>query len=138
MKVTVEDISNFPEFADLKLIAGRGGLNKAVEKCGILDYEFVEGVREKWYNTNFRDENMIVMTSFLYAKDNEYLIMDAVKNLTSRKCSGLIIKNIFHLPIHENVIRYADTMNFPILVIEGSNIHFEGSHRADLRADTTL
>ena len=63
MKVTVEDISNFPEFADLKLIAGRGGLNKAVEKCGILDYEFVEGVREKWYNTNFRDENMIVMTS---------------------------------------------------------------------------
>ena len=125
MKVTVEDISNFPEFADLKLIAGRGGLNKAVEKCGILDYEFVEGVREKWYNTNFRDENMIVMTSFLYAKDNEYLIMDAVKNLTSRKCSGLIIKNIFHLPIHENVIRYADTMNFPILVIEGSNIHFE-------------
>ena len=125
MKVTVEDISNFPEFADLKLIAGRGGLNKPVEKCGILDYEFVEGVREKWYNTNFRDENMIVMTSFLYAKDNEYLIMDAVKNLTSRKCSGLIIKNIFHLPIHENVIRYADTMNFPILVIEGSNIHFE-------------
>lgn len=125
MKVTVEDISNFPEFADLKLIAGRGGLNRAVEKCGILDYEFVEGVREKWYNTNFRDENMIVMTSFLYAKDNEYLIMDAVKNLASRKCSGLIIKNIFHLPIHENVIRYADTMNFPILVIEGSNIHFE-------------
>ena len=125
MKVTVEDISNFPEFADLKLIAGRGGLNKPVERCGILDYEFVEGVREKWYNTNFRDENMIVMTSFLYAKDNEYLIMDAVKNLASRKCSGLIIKNIFHLPIHENVIRYADTMNFPILVIEGSNIHFE-------------
>ena len=125
MKVTVEDISNFPEFSSLKLIAGRDGLNKVVEKCGILDYEFVDGVREKWYSTNFRDENMIVMTSFLYAKDNEYLIMDAVKNLASRKCSGLIIKNIFHLPIHENVIRYADTMNFPILIIESNNIHFE-------------
>lgn len=125
MKVTVEDISNFPEFSSLKLIAGQGGLNKVVEKCGILDYEFVDGVREKWYSTNFRDENMIVMTSFLYAKDNEYLIMDAVKNLASRKCSGLIIKNIFRLPIHENVIRYADTMNFPILIIENNNIHFE-------------
>ena len=125
MRLTVEDISNFPEFTDLKLIAGRGGLNNLVERCGILDYEFVDGVREKWYSTNFRDENMIVMTSFLYAKDNEYLIMDAVRNLVSRKCSGLIIKNIFHLPIHENVIRYADTMNFPLLVIEGSNIHFE-------------
>lgn len=125
MKVTVEDICNFPEFANLKLIAGRGGLNNAVERCGILDYEFVDGVREKWSNTNFRDDNMIVMTSFLYAKDNEYLILDAVKKLASRKCSGLIIKNIFHLPIHENVLRYADTMSFPILSIEGSDIHFE-------------
>lgn len=125
MKVTVEDICNFPEFSNLKLVAGKGGLNNTVDRCGILDYEFVDGVREKWSITNFRDENMIVVTSFLYAKDNEYLIMDAVKKLASRKCSGLIIKNIFHLPLHENVLRYADTMNFPILVIEGSNIHFE-------------
>lgn len=125
MKVTVEDICNFPEFTNLKLVAGRGGLNNAVDRCGILDYEFVDGVREKWSITNFRDENMIVLTSFLYAKDNEYLIMDAVKKLASRKCSGIIIKNIFHLPLHENVLRYADIMNFPILIIEGSDIHFE-------------
>lgn len=125
MKVTVEDICNFPEFTNLKLIAGKEGINNVVEKCGILDYEFVDGVREKWYSTNFRQNHMIVVTSFLYAKDNEYLIMDAVKNLASRKCSGLIIKNIFHLPIHENVIRYADTMKFPLILVEGSNIHYE-------------
>lgn len=125
MKVTVEDICNFPEFSNLKLVAGKGGLNNPVDRCGILDYEFVDGVREKWSNTNFRDENMIVMTSFLYAKDNEYRILDAVKKLASRKCSGLIIKNIFHLPLHENVLRYADTMNFPILTFESSDIHFE-------------
>ena len=125
MKLTVEDVCNFPEFSNLKIIAGRGGINNTVDKCGILDYEFVDGVREKWYSTNFRQDNMIVVTSFLYAKDNEYLILDAVKNLASRKCSGLIIKNIFHLPIHENVIRYADTMNFPLILAEGSDIHFE-------------
>lgn len=98
MKVTVEDISNFPEFADLKLIAGRGGLNKAVEKCGILDYEFVEGVREKWYNTNFRDENMIVMTSFLYAKDKRIPHNGRSEKSNFKKVQRLIIKNIFHLP----------------------------------------
>ena len=65
MKVTVEDICNFPEFANLRVIAGRGGLNNAVERCGVLDYEFVDGVKNKWYNTNFRVENMIVITSFL-------------------------------------------------------------------------
>lgn len=125
MKVTVEDICNFPEFTNLKVIAGRGGLNNPIERCGILDYEFVEGVKNKWASTNFRVENMIVVTSFLYAKDNDYLILDAVKKMASRKCRGLIIKNIFNLPIRENVIRYADTMNFPIILIEGSDIYYE-------------
>ena len=96
MKVTVEDICNFPEFTNLKVIAGRGGLNNPIERCGILDYEFVEGVKNKWASTNFRVENMIVVTSFLYAKDNDYLILDAVKKMASRKCRGLIIKNIFN------------------------------------------
>ena len=125
MRITVEDICNFPEFSNLRIIAGRGGLNNVVERCGILDYEFVDGVKDKWYNTNFREENMIVVTSFLYAKDNDYLILDAVKKLASRKCKGLIVKNIFNLSIRENVIRYADTMNFPIILVEGSNIHYE-------------
>ena len=125
MKVTVEDICNFPEFTNLKVIAGRGGLNNPIERCGILDYEFVEGVKNKWASTNFRVENMILVTSFLYAKDNDYLILDAVKKMASRKCRGLIIKNIFNLPIRENVIRYADTMNFPIILIEGSDIYYE-------------
>ena len=125
MRITVEDICNFPEFSNLRIIAGRGGLDNVVERCGILDYEFVDGVKDKWYNTNFREENMIVVTSFLYAKDNDYLILDAVKKLASRKCKGLIIKNIFNLPIRENVIRYADTMNFPIILVEGSDIHYE-------------
>ena len=125
MRITVEDICNFPEFSNLRIIAGRGGLDNVVERCGILDYEFVDGVKDKWYNTNFREENKIVVTSFLYAKDNDYLILDAVKKLASRKCKGLIIKNIFNLPIRENVIRYADTMNFPIILVEGSDIHYE-------------
>lgn len=125
MKLTVEDICNFPELKGLKIIAGKGGSNNIVERCGILDYEFVDSVKDKWYNTNFRVDNMIVVTSFLYAKDNEYLILDAIKKLASKKCQGLIIKNIFGLPIRENVIRYADTMNFPIILIESSEIHYE-------------
>lgn len=125
MRLTVEDICNFPELKGLKLIAGKGGSNNIVERCGILDYEFVDSVKDKWYSTNFRVDNMIVVTSFLYAKDNEYLILDAVKKLASKKCKGLIIKNIFGLPIRENVIRYADTMNFPIILIESSEIHYE-------------
>ncbi len=125
MKVTVEDICNFPELPGLKVIAGKGGLNNSVERCGILDYEFVDGIKNKWATTNLRVDDMIVVTSFLYAKDNDHLILDAVKKLASRKCRGLIIKNIFNLPIRENVIKYADAMNFPIIMMEGGHINYE-------------
>ena len=106
MKLTVEDVCNFPEFPDLRVIAGKGGLNNVIDRCGILDYEFVDGIKEKWYNTNFHEENMIVVTSFLYAKDNDYLIFDAIKSLAARKCSGIIIKNIFRLPISDTAVSY--------------------------------
>ena len=125
MKLTVEDVCNFPEFPDLRVIAGKGGLNNVIDRCGILDYEFVDGIKEKWYNTNFHEENMIVVTSFLYAKDNDYLIFDAIKSLAARKCSGIIIKNIFRLPISDTVLRYADTINFPIILMEGKDVYFE-------------
>lgn len=125
MKLTVEDVCNFPEFPDLRVIAGKGGLNNVIDRCGILDYEFVDGIKEKWYNTNFHEENMIVFTSFLYAKDNDYLIFDAIKSLAARKCSGIIIKNIFRLPISDTVLRYADTINFPIILMEGKDVYFE-------------
>lgn len=53
------------------------------------------------------------------------LIYDAVKNLVAKKGSGLIIKNIFKLPISDNVIRYANHMNFPIFVLNDSYPFFE-------------
>lgn len=51
--------------------------------------------------------------------------MDAVKNLIAKKCSGLIVKNIFQLNISSNVIKYANLNNFPIFVLKDQDILFE-------------
>lgn len=126
MKLTVRDISNFPELSKLTLIAGRGGLAKNVTHCGILDYEYDKDVSNKYYDYNYQvDGEFLTLSTFLYAKNNPNLIYDAVKKLVSKNGSGLIIKNIFKLPISENVIRYANHMNFPIFLLNDSHPFFE-------------
>lgn len=126
MKLTVRDISNFSELSQLTLIAGRGGLAKNVTHCGILDYEYDKDVSSKYYDYNYQvDGGFFTLTTFLYAKNNPNLIYDAVKKLVSKNGSGLIIKNIFKLPISENVIRYANHMNFPIFLLNDSHPFFE-------------
>ena len=95
MKLTVNDIKNFPILEKLELIAGKGGLNKPVVHCGILDYEYDKDVSSKYYDYNYQMDGFLTLTSFLYAKNDPNLIYDAVKKLVAKKGSGLIVKNIF-------------------------------------------
>lgn len=126
MKLTVQDIYNFPELDKLTLIAGHGGLKNQVTHCGILDYEYDKDVSSKYYDYNYQvDGGFLTLTTFLYAKNDPNLIYDAVKKLVAKNGSGLIIKNIFKLPISDNVIRYANHMNFPIFILNDSYPFFE-------------
>lgn len=108
----------------VKLIAGKGGLERVVTDAGILDYEMIPSLKNKYFHTNFQ-EGQFVLTSFLYAKDNPFLLSDAIKHLVNKGASGLAIKDVFHLSIHESVIRYADSRNFPVFLIESPKVYIE-------------
>lgn len=123
-KITVGYIQKLPEFSGMRLIAGEGGLGNAVSSCTILDYEYEKSVKSKYTYIHFQ-ENQFIITSFLYAKDNEFLVLDAVKRLVERGCSGLAIRNVFRLPIPGSVIRYADSKCFPIFILKDVSIYFE-------------
>ena len=108
----------------ITLIAGSGGLSHPVSIAGFLDYELVPELKSKFFNTNFIKDQLL-LTSFLYAKENPHQMLDAIKHIISKGCSGLVIRNVFHLPISDVVIRYANSKNFPIFLIESRNIFFE-------------
>lgn len=124
MGLTVDDIIGMPELQGMKMIAGSSGGKNIVTRCGLLDYEYDPEVKDKFLHHHFR-EGQFVLTSFLYAKKNEFLILDAVKRLHQRGCSGLVIRNIYKLNIRDNVCRYADANQFPLLIIAGNNLFFE-------------
>lgn len=126
MKLTVGNIYAFPMLNKLTLIAGEGGLGKEVVHCGILDYECDKSMSNKYYDYNYdMIGGFLTLTSFLYAKDDVNLIYDAVKKLVAKDGSGLIIKNVFKLPISDLVIKYANNMDFPIFILNDSHPFFE-------------
>lgn len=122
-RYTVSDFYGTFE-TSLKLIAGAGGMTRTITDAGILDYEIDPVMKDKYFHTNFQDGQFIV-TTFSVARDNPYLILDAVKYLIAKGASGLVIKNVFHLPIHESVVRYADSKNFPIFLAESQDVYVE-------------
>lgn len=123
MKVTVADIMNLHNFNGLKLIAGNNGLDRNITKCGILDYEYDTSVKIKHLYNNF-EEGQFVLTSLLFAKDNEFLVFDALKHLINKNVSGLVIKNVFQIPLSERLLSYADSKKFPIFLMK-DRLYFE-------------
>jgi len=109
---------------NVSLIAGSGGLSRIVKDVGILDYELDPSLKSKYFHTSlFRDQ--LVLTTFLCAKDDISMIGEGIKHLLKQDASALAIRNIFHLPIPESVLRYADSKNFPIILINSMEIYFE-------------
>lgn len=124
MPMPLKDLLCFDYFKSLQLIAGASGLSQNVERCGILDYEMDQSASEKYRHQNFHP-NQLALTSLLFAKNNPFLIRDAIKYLISRNVSGLIIKNVFHIPIHDSVLRYASSKGFPIFLMDDPQMYFE-------------
>ena len=123
MLYTVSDI--FRTYGkSLRLSAGADGLARPVTGVAILDYEFIPTVKNKYRRVNFR-ENEIVLTTFLYAQNDPYLITDAVKQLVEQGASGLVVKNALHVPIPAQAMRYADARDFPLLLVTSDDLFFD-------------
>ncbi|MDR3164689.1 MAG: PucR family transcriptional regulator [Synergistaceae bacterium] len=124
MYATIRDIINIDKLKSLKLIAGGKGLDNRVEKVGMLDYEFTKkgaphNVETQWMPFDF------VITTFLYAKENSELLIDAVKKLKSYGVSGIAVKNVFSLDIPAEVIRFANNNNFPFFIFTDNSLFFD-------------
>ena len=101
----------------MKMVCGKGGLSRRISSVGILDYEFLPEVRGKFKHYNFDPEQLVVST-LMYARDDQRLISDAIRDLINAGVSGLVIKDIFKVKIPDTMLRYAEARNFPIFIFD--------------------
>ena len=122
MALTVLDATKLNIFENFRLVAGHRGLDRIIQKVGILDWEYIEKTESGSIDSDFV-KGEFVLSSLLFAKENPEYIMDAVKYLEESEVSGLAIKNVYYQEIPHEVIRYADERSFPIFIF--SKTYFE-------------
>lgn len=68
MIYTVSDFLN--SYAEsVRLIAGKGGLSRAIGQVSILDYELMPGLKTRYQRVSF-EPDQLVLSTFLYARDD--------------------------------------------------------------------
>ena len=107
----------FSKFQGMTLIAGEDGLDKLVRRCTLLEYQFHPEMKSKYYYTSFGEGDM-VFTTFMYAVDNEHLIVDAIKRLYSLEVAAIVIKNVFHIRLPESFLRFANNFRIPVFLVD--------------------
>lgn len=117
MGLKVKNLFELEIFSKFKLVAGEKGLDKSIKGTEILDFEFVQGAGLDREQVFFGES--IVLSSLLFAKDNQSLITDAIKRLHKMNISCFAYKPIFIKKLPDEALAYADSNNFPVLEFGG-------------------
>ena len=111
----LRDIMKLSELSGFRLIAGEGGLNREVNACEIVDFEFADGIEfsreEMFYG------NSIGLTSLMFARYDPSMILGAVKQLDSMGVACLSYKPVFFKDLPQEVLDYSEANDFPIYEI---------------------
>lgn len=118
MSLTVYGAMKLNALRNFTLVAGHLGLDRRVTRTGILDYEFTGKVPDEIANQFAPGE--FILSSMLYAHQNEAALLDAVRKLIELKVSALAIKTIFFKELPESVRLLANDERFPIFLFDNS------------------
>lgn len=119
MMFTVFDLFMLDVMKSVEILTGQSGFQRQICNVGILDYEYI--------SCNIYNEfckNDLILSSFLFARDDIESMIQAVKALISMGVSCLGIKNIYYKEVPDELIRYAIENDFSIFIF-GSDIFFE-------------
>ncbi|MDR1773809.1 MAG: PucR family transcriptional regulator ligand-binding domain-containing protein [Clostridioides sp.] len=114
---TVRDILSNPRFKDFKVIAGKGGLDRAVNSVTVMDapdpYAWSTGKE-------------IVLCSGYIFRDNPKLLYDSIVQLNEFGMSAFFIKMKRFIKVLPNEVKnLADELNFPIIDVPIEFAHID-------------
>lgn len=108
----IYELLEIPLFQNFRLVAGEGGLNRAITNTTILEYEtYIDGFHV------FKAGDFI-LTSLFFAKDNPELIRKSFEELLAREVAGIAVKTSFYEELPQDVLDYANGKNLPVFLFD--------------------
>ena len=117
MSVTVADLLKLPSLYHAEVLAGKGGLGKAVSTVSVLETVNPELIDSRVNKTDRIGGGEIVITSFINALEDEDLQFRNVRQLAESGEIGLIIYyiGVFLKNVPKKILDYADENDFVII-----------------------
>lgn len=122
MALKVKDLLELDSFRGIELVSGKEGLDNIVCSAGIADYEFVPDI--DYRNENAFEKDSFVISSLLFAKNDETRILEAVKKLYEFGTAAFAFKRIIFDSIPQEVIEFSEEKKYPIFSF-GEELYFE-------------
>lgn len=118
MSIALREIVQLPPLNQMKLLAGEKGLDKHVDKVGILDFEIIEGVKGHFGKGDF------VLTTFTPVRDDQIAIQKTIQDLIACNVSCVAIKDVYVKSLTKETCEIADEAGLPIFIFK-ETIFFE-------------
>ncbi|MGM9534304.1 MAG: PucR family transcriptional regulator [Intestinibacter sp.] len=115
MKITVNDCLKLPILSKATVVAGKGGLNRVVSGISVLETSNI--IFDEYSYKSLGGE--LVVSGFITCYDDINGLLRCVESFSKSADAGLIIfyLGIYLKEIPEQVIRLADELDFPIIVM---------------------
>jgi len=115
MSLTVLEATKLDAFEHFKLVAGHRGLDRVIQKVGILDWEFAKIIEGEPVDSEFI-QGEFILTSLMFAKDKPELLIEMMNHLEGNQVSGLAIKDVYFQELPEEVVRFAEEKALPVFL----------------------
>lgn len=119
MSVTVEDILKLPCMKGAKVVAGRGGLTKALSSVSVLEFSVANDLQQEILsNIDFYGSEMVI-TAFANIPDNVEQQCANIRRLASVGEAGMILYYVGILmpSVDPALIELADQLDFVLIVM---------------------
>jgi len=115
LKITVNDCLKLPILSKATVVAGKGGLNRVVSGISVLETSNI--IFDEYSYKSLGGE--LVVSGFITCYDDINGLLRCVESFSKSADAGLIIfyLGIYLKEIPEQVIRLADELDFPIIVM---------------------
>lgn len=113
MALRVKDILEMNQFKEMEVVAGFAGLDRHVSGVGIADFEFTASADPA--DRDAFEPNMIVLSSLLFAKEDESLILSTIEFFEELNAPAFIYKPAIFHELPRSVLDFADEHDFPII-----------------------
>jgi PucR family transcriptional regulator, proline-responsive transcriptional activator len=122
MTLTILEATKLSAFEHFKLVAGHRGLDRVIQKVGILDWEYAKTIEGEPIDSEFV-HGEFTLSSLMFAENHPELLIDMVKYLMGNGVSGLAVKDVYFSELPQEVLRFAEEHAFPIFLF--STTYFE-------------